>query len=75
MILSPRVGFGFLTTGTGFNWAGELQKRGGSDKRAATTMRKLGWQLGFMVRAKLAWVGVEEVHPSLYRGVGGVRMD
>jgi hypothetical protein len=42
---------------------------------AATTMRKLGWQLGFSFGATLAWGGMEEVHPNLYRGVGGVRKD
>jgi hypothetical protein len=36
---------------------------------------ELGWRIGFGFEAKLAWRGVEEVHPSLYRGVGGVQND
>jgi hypothetical protein len=36
---------------------------------------ELGWRIGFGFEAKLAWRGVEEVHPSLYRGVGGVQKD
>jgi hypothetical protein len=36
---------------------------------------ELGWQLGFGFEAKLTWGDVGEVHPSLYRGVGGVRKD
>jgi hypothetical protein len=31
--------------------------------------------LGFGFEAKLTWKDVGEVHPSLYRGVGGVRND
>jgi hypothetical protein len=34
---------------------------------------ELGWRLGFGFEEKLVWGCVEEVHPSLYRGVGGVR--
>jgi hypothetical protein len=33
---------------------------------------ELEWQLGFGFEAKLAWRGMGEEHPSLYRGVGGV---
>jgi hypothetical protein len=36
---------------------------------------ELGWHLGFGFGAKLAWGDVAEVHPSLYRGVGGIRKD
>jgi hypothetical protein len=36
---------------------------------------ELGWRLGFGFEGKLAWGCVEVVHPSLYRGVGGVRKD
>jgi hypothetical protein len=35
-------------TGTGFIWAGGLQKRGGDTERAAAIMMKLKWWLGFM---------------------------
>jgi hypothetical protein len=38
-------------------------------------MRKLGWWLGFMFVAKLAFGCMGEVHSNLYRGVGGVRKD
>jgi hypothetical protein len=38
-------------------------------------MVELEWWLGFNFEAKLAWRCVGEVHPSLYRGVGGVRKD
>jgi hypothetical protein len=34
---------------------------------------ELGWRLGFSFEWKLAWGCVEEMHPSIYRGVGGVR--
>jgi hypothetical protein len=33
------------------------------------------WQLGFGFDVKLAWGGVWEVHPSLYRGVEAVQKD
>jgi hypothetical protein len=36
---------------------------------------ELGWWLGFGFEVKLAWRGVGEVHPGLYRGVGGVQKD
>jgi hypothetical protein len=36
---------------------------------------ELGWQLGFGFEAKLMWGDMEEVHPSLYRSIGGVRKD
>jgi hypothetical protein len=36
---------------------------------------ELGWRLGFSFKVKLAWGMCGEVHPSLYRGVGGVRDD
>jgi hypothetical protein len=39
------------------------------------TVVELGWRLGFDFEAKLAWRCVGEVHPSLYRGVGGVQID
>jgi hypothetical protein len=38
-------------------------------------MVELGWRLGFSFEAKLAWGDMWEVHPSLYRGVGGVQKD
>jgi hypothetical protein len=34
---------------------------------------ELGWQLEFSFEVKLAWGCMEEVHPRLYRGVGGVQ--
>jgi hypothetical protein len=43
--------------------------------RGTSDVMELGWQLGFDFEAKLAWRGVGEVHPSLYRGVGGVGKD
>jgi hypothetical protein len=33
---------------------------------------ELGWRLEFSFKVKLAWGCVRKVHPSLYRGVGGV---
>jgi hypothetical protein len=47
----------------------------GSDERAATTVVEVGRRLGFGFEGKLAWGCVEEVHPGLYRGVGGVQKD
>jgi hypothetical protein len=43
--------------------------------RAATMVVELDWRLGFGFEVKLAWGDVGEVHPSLYRGVGGVQRD
>jgi hypothetical protein len=40
---------------------------------AATTVVELGWWLEFNFEGKLAWGCMGEVHPSLYRGVGGVQ--
>jgi hypothetical protein len=40
--------------------------------RVTGNVLELGWQLGFGFEAKLTWGDVGEVHPSLYRGVGGV---
>jgi hypothetical protein len=34
---------------------------------------ELGWWLELGFEGGLAWRCVTEVHPSLYRGVGGVR--
>jgi hypothetical protein len=68
------LGFWLLTTGTGFNWAKGLWKRGGGDERVVAMTRKLGWWLWFMFEAELVW-GHGEVHPSLYKGMGGVRKD
>jgi hypothetical protein len=48
MILSPRVGSWLLTTDMGFIWAGGLRKRGDDGERAAATMMKLKWRLGFL---------------------------
>jgi hypothetical protein len=42
MILSPMFRFWLLKIGTGFNWAGGIQKRGGSEERVAAMTRKLG---------------------------------
>jgi hypothetical protein len=39
------------------------------------TVVELGWWLGFGFEVKLAWGCLGEVHPRLYRGVGGVHMD
>jgi hypothetical protein len=36
---------------------------------------ELGLWLGFGFEVKLAWRSMGEVHPSLYRGVIGVRKD
>jgi hypothetical protein len=36
---------------------------------------ELRWRLEIGFEAKLAWWGMGEVHPSLCRGVGGVRKD
>jgi hypothetical protein len=66
------LGFWLLTTRMGFNLVGEVWNNGCSAERAAATMRKLMLRLGFMFGVKLAWGGDEEVHPNLYRGVGGV---
>jgi hypothetical protein len=43
--------------------------------RSTGDVVELGWQLEFGFNGKLAWRYVEEVHPSLYRGVGGVWKD
>jgi hypothetical protein len=43
-------------------------------ERPATVV-ELGWRLGFGFEAKLVWRDIGEVHPSLYRGVGGVQND
>jgi hypothetical protein len=40
--------------------------------QAAATVVELGWRLEFGFERGLAWGCVGEVHPSLYRGVGGV---
>jgi hypothetical protein len=36
-------------------------------------MVKLGWRLELSFEGGLAWGCMGEVHPSLYRGVGGVK--
>jgi hypothetical protein len=36
---------------------------------------EFGWWLEFSFEGKLAWGCMGEVHPSLYRGVGGVQKD
>jgi hypothetical protein len=36
---------------------------------------EIGWWLGFSFEGKLASGCAGEVHPILYRGVGGVRKD
>jgi hypothetical protein len=43
--------------------------------RGTDDVVELGWQLGFDFEVKLAWGDMGEVHPSLYRGVGGVQKD
>jgi hypothetical protein len=43
--------------------------------RGTDDMVELGWQLGFGFEAKLTWGDEGEVHPSLYRGIGGVQKD
>jgi hypothetical protein len=60
-------------TSTAFNLERGLQKRSGGDERTMTTVVELGWQLVFMFGVKLAWRGMGEVNPILYRGVGVVR--
>jgi hypothetical protein len=42
-------------------------------RRAAPTVVELWWQLELSFEGGLAWGCLGEVHPSLYRGVGGVR--
>jgi hypothetical protein len=58
-----------------FNLVGDVQNRGGGDEGAPTIVVELGWWLGFNFKEKLAWGCVEEVHPSLYKGVRGVLKD
>jgi hypothetical protein len=41
--------------------------------RAVVMVVELGWRLKFSFEGKLAWGCMKEVHPSLYRGVGGVQ--
>jgi hypothetical protein len=43
--------------------------------RGSDNMVELGWKLGFGFEATLTWGDTGEVHPSLYRGIGGVRKD
>jgi hypothetical protein len=43
--------------------------------RSTSDMVELGWRIGFSFEGKLAWGCMEDVHPSLYRGIGGVRKD
>jgi hypothetical protein len=43
--------------------------------RGTSDVVEHGWQLGFGFEAKLMWGDVGEVHPSLYRGIGGVQKD
>jgi hypothetical protein len=43
--------------------------------RDISDVMELGWHLGFGFEAKLTWGDVGEVHPSLYRGIGGVQKD
>jgi hypothetical protein len=46
-----------------------------SAAKGTNDVMELGWWLGFGFEAKLAWGDMGEVHPSLYRGVGGVWKD
>jgi hypothetical protein len=39
------------------------------------TMVKLKWRLEIGFEGGLSWGCMGELHPSLYRGVGGVRKD
>jgi hypothetical protein len=50
-------------TNTLFDLKGGLRNRGGGND---------GQQIEFSFEGKLAWGCVGEVHPSLYRSVGGV---
>jgi hypothetical protein len=59
----------------GFNLLGGVRNRCGDDEGAPTTVVELGWWLGFNFKAELVWGCVGEVHPNLYRGVGGVMED
>jgi hypothetical protein len=43
--------------------------------RSTHDVVELGWRIGFYFEGKLAWGCVEDVHPSFYRGVGGVKKD
>jgi hypothetical protein len=43
--------------------------------RGTDNVVELGWRLGFSFESKLAWGCMGEMHPSLYRGVGGVQKD
>jgi hypothetical protein len=74
MILFPRVGFLASHDRHGFIWAGGLWKRGGGDEGIDN-----GGGARVVARvcfgAKLMWGDMGEVHPSLYRGVGGVPKD
>jgi hypothetical protein len=54
---------------------GGVRNRCGDDEGAPTTVVELGWWLGFNFKAELVWGCVGEVHPNLYRGVGGVMED
>jgi hypothetical protein len=61
-----------LMTGTVFNLVGGVWNRGGGDERAMVSVVELRLWLGFGFEVKLAWGCIGEVHPNLYRGVGGV---
>jgi hypothetical protein len=74
-ILSPRIGFLLLTTSMRFIWAEGLRKRVGGDEGQQRRWWSWGGGYGFCFEVKLVWGGVVEVHPSLCRVVGGVRMD
>jgi hypothetical protein len=56
-------GFWLLTTDTGFNLVGEVQRSSSGE----------GYRVQFWGKIGMGCVG--EMHPSLYRGVGGVRND
>jgi hypothetical protein len=43
--------------------------------RGTDDVVELGWQLGFGFEVKLISGDMGEVHPSLYRGIGGVWKD
>jgi hypothetical protein len=69
------LAFLLLTIGMGFNLVGEVPNRGGCDEEAPAMVVELGWRLGFSFKAKLTWGCMGEMHPSLYRDVGGFLMD
>jgi hypothetical protein len=61
-------------TGMGFNLKGDFGTMVAA-ARGTGDVVELGWCLEFGFEEKLMWGDVGEVHPSLYRGIRGVRKD